>query len=166
VSVSARIIVVDQMNRKIGHKDRASLQAGDIYRVSALWVTNASGDILLAQRRLNKEHDPGKWGPAVAGTIDEGETYDANIIKEAREEIGVELTTLVRGPLVEVRGPNHYFCQWYSASIDRPADAFVIETAEVERVLWFTPAELRRQLRDYPHRFLDLSVPLAAYASQ
>ena len=26
---------------------------------------------------------PGKWGPAVAGTVEEGESYEENIIKEA-----------------------------------------------------------------------------------
>ena len=27
------------------------------------------------------EDDPGKWGPAVAGTVDEGESYKKNVIK-------------------------------------------------------------------------------------
>ena len=33
-------------------------------------------------RSFTKSHDPGKWGPAVAGTVEEGETY--NFLKEGQ----------------------------------------------------------------------------------
>jgi len=86
-----KIIIVDENDNPIGLKERGTLDYDkDIYRVSALWITNSKGQILIARRALTKKQNPGKWGPGVAGTIDEGETYDSNIIKEAKEELGLQ----------------------------------------------------------------------------
>ena len=87
--MGSKFTIVDENDNIIAQKERANIKPEDIYRVAALWVTNSKGDILLAQRALSKKHDPGKWGPAVAGTVEERETYRANIIKETSEEIGL-----------------------------------------------------------------------------
>jgi predicted kinase len=93
-----RTIIVNDQDQIIGHKEPGTLLKEDIYRVSSLWVTNSKGDILLAQRKFTQKLDPGKWGPAVAGTVDEGETYESNIIKEAEEEIGLKDMRPALGP--------------------------------------------------------------------
>ncbi len=87
----SKIIVVDENDKEIGVKERSKITHDDIYRVSGLWLTNSKGEILLAQRSFNKprDNDPGKWGPAVAGTVDEDETYKENIQKEIKEELGL-----------------------------------------------------------------------------
>ncbi|MFA6422790.1 MAG: NUDIX domain-containing protein, partial [Candidatus Buchananbacteria bacterium] len=85
----AKIIIVNENDEAIGHKERNELDFSDIYRVSGLWITNLKGEILLAQRAFTKNHDPGKWGPAAAGTVEEGEDYETNILKEAEEELGL-----------------------------------------------------------------------------
>lgn len=79
-----KIQIVDENDKFVSNKERSEVDyKSDIYRVSALWLTNSKGQTLLAKRAMVKDKDPGKWGPAVAGTIDEGETYDENIYKEA-----------------------------------------------------------------------------------
>lgn len=60
-----QIVIVDDNDIVIGLKDRSEIKSLDIYRVSALWVVNNEGDVLLAQRAFNKKNNPGKWGPAV-----------------------------------------------------------------------------------------------------
>ncbi|GAF94063.1 unnamed protein product, partial [marine sediment metagenome] len=84
-TTKSKIIIVDDNDKIIGYKERDTLKREDIYRVSALWITNSHGEILLARRHHTKSHRPRKWGPAVAGTVDAGETYEDNIIKEAEE---------------------------------------------------------------------------------
>ncbi len=49
-----------------------------------MWLRNSLGQSLLAKRSASKELDPSKWGPAVAGTIEAGQTYESNIYKEAK----------------------------------------------------------------------------------
>lgn len=86
----SRIIVVNDQDEIIGLKERDTLVQADIYRVAALWVVNSAGDILLAQRKFTKTHDPGKWGPAVAGTVDEGDisVYASKKILNAKKKSG------------------------------------------------------------------------------
>lgn len=152
---SQRITLVNDQDEIIGYKQRKTLAKEEIYRVAALWVTDSRGEILLAQRAFTKTHDPGKWGPAVAGTVDEGETYDGNIVKETEEEIGLTNVDPTPGPKRRVSGKYNYFCQWYTLQIDKPAEDFVVQEEEVERVAWFTRSELEQALRDRPDDFLD-----------
>lgn len=118
----AKIIIVDDLDNELGSMERDKVTT-ERYRVTALWLTNSKGEILLAQRALTKKISPGRWGPAVAGTIEVGETYDSNIKKEAREEL--DITGLAIKPLVKLT-VNHeygksYFSQYYTATLDKPA---------------------------------------------
>jgi isopentenyldiphosphate isomerase len=149
-----RIIVVNENDEIIIHKERGTLTKDDIYRVSALWVKNSNGNILLAQRKFTKSHDPGKWGPAVAGTVDEGETYEQNIIKEAEEEIGLKDIQPIPGPRVRMSDEYNYFDQWYTLVVDKPAEDFVVQEEEVEQVKWFTRTELTKELQEHPEKYL------------
>lgn len=163
-----RVIIVDENDEVIGHKTRSELDTTDldkIYRVTALWLTNSKGEILLAQRALDKVHGPGLWGPAASGTLEEGDTYDSNAAEEAEEELGLKDMQLTKGPKRYSQGKGRgyrYFTQWYTAVLDKPAADFNIQKEEVEQVRWFTREEIARELRDHPENYLDLSWPLEA----
>jgi len=121
------IQIVDANDNLIGHKVREKLDLlHDIYRATGLWLTNSSGDVLIAQRKFTKVSDPGKCGPAVSGTVDEGETYESNIYKEAQEEIGLTGVKFEVGQKSRVYGPRNYFAQWFTAQVDRDADSFAL----------------------------------------
>jgi isopentenyl-diphosphate Delta-isomerase len=77
--MSEKIIIVDENDNVVGAKEKSDIDySKDIYRSSALWIFNSGGEILLAQRSVKDDRHPGHWGPAVAGTVDEGETYESN----------------------------------------------------------------------------------------
>lgn len=155
MSDTARITIVNAQDQIIGHKERGTLAKEDIYRVAGLWVTNTNGAILLAQRQLGKRHDPGKWGPAVAGTVDEGETYGSNIIKEAEEEIGLQDIKPIISKKRRYTGGHNYFCQWYTLVVDKPAKDFIVQEDEVAQVKWFTRSELEQELREHSEKYLE-----------
>jgi len=91
--------IVDDQDNLIGAKPRNEIDfKNDYYRISGLWLTNSKGQILIAQRLLTKDKDPGKWGPAAAGTLEVGETYESNAYKEADEEIGLTGVKFTQGP--------------------------------------------------------------------
>lgn len=157
MSDTSRITIVNDQDEIIGYKERGTIELEDIYRVSALWITTSKGNILLAQRQLGKRHHPGMWGPAVAGTVDEGETYDDNIIKEAAEEIGlqnIKPQKSIRQRITLATGDHNHFTQWYTLIVDKPADDFVTQEEEVAQVKWFTRAELEKELQDRPEKYL------------
>ena len=148
----AHIYVVNTHNEVIGTKERTALQHPDISRVSALWIQNSAGDVLLAQRASNKKYDPSKWGPAVSGTVEVGETYESNIIKEAGEEIG--LTGVSFQPFGHpILVQQCVVIQWYRVTLDRAHSSFVIQTQEVAQIKWFHKEELLALLDDSPHMF-------------
>jgi len=150
-----RVPVVNEKDEVIAHKFRDELKDDDIYRVSALWIKNSKGAILLAQRSFGKHHDPGRWQGAVAGTVEEDETYLENIIKETSEEIGIENILSKAGPKTLARDAYTYFVQWFTATVDKPAEDFKINKDEVLQVRWFTPDELHRNLRERPNEYTN-----------
>ena len=103
------------------------------------------GRILLA---WHTGHTDG-WG-TVGGAVDPGESPAAAAVREAREEIGVDirlgrLLTVLGGPDYEITYPNGdrvaYVPAVYEAEITEgtpsPSDG------ELSEVAWFTPAELQ-----------------------
>lgn len=153
--MKSKIIIVDENDTIIGYRIRETLEPETIYRVSALWLTNSKNEILLAKRALTKAHSPGKWGPAVAGTVEEGENYLTNIIKEAGEEIGLKDIMPRVGPKIRVRTKYNYFCQWYMLIVDKALNEFVIDDREVAEIRWFTEDTLEKEIQEHPTNFLD-----------
>jgi len=116
-----KVVTVDKNDRPIGLKSYSDLKYEDIYRVSALWLTDLAGlSCLITQRKWSKHNDPGKWMAAVSGTIEQGETYDENIVHEIDEEIGLNGHKLRNGPKEFIDdGTHQFFVQWYFAEVDK-----------------------------------------------
>jgi 8-oxo-dGTP pyrophosphatase MutT (NUDIX family) len=146
---------VNTDDEPIGSKHWRDMQYEDIYRVSALWLTDNSTDsILLAQRKWTKKNDPGKWGAAAAGTLEVGETYESNIIKEIEEEIGLKGLKLKIGPKMYCDdGKHRFFCQWFIATVDKEKVDIVIQEDEVESVNWVSKSWLLNDLMQSPERY-------------
>lgn len=154
--MAENIVIVNEKDEVIGCKSRENVdREGLIYRVSALWIKNSKGESLLARRARTKTHSPGMWGPAVAGTVAEGESYEDNIIKEAKEELGVENVSFEAGPKEFVNEKHKYFAQWFSCLIDKPVEYFKIQEEEVDEVKWFSKEEFEEQTTKFPEEFIS-----------
>lgn len=149
-----RIPIVDENDNLIEYRERDNRDFDSIYRVASLWVTDTEGKILLARRAFNKSHDPGKWGPAVAGTVEEGETYEQNIIKETEEEIGLKDIKPVLGIKKFKKTKWKYFLQEFSLTLPSGFNDFKIQEDEVAEIKWFSEEELRVELKNNPDNFL------------
>ncbi len=148
------IIIVNELDKTVGYKEREKIAAKDIYRVAVLWITNSKGELLLAKRAMTKSHDPGKWGPSVAGTVERGETYYTNIIKEAKEELGLTDMYPVKGDKHLVNGKWNYFSQWYYMTTNKNVKDFKIDKTEVSEIKWFTKQAISDELKKKPNAFL------------
>jgi isopentenyldiphosphate isomerase len=158
---SQHINIVNDKNELLGTKPRNELNnETDRYQYSALWITNNKGETLLAQRKLTKDKDPGLWGPAVAGTVDAGETFEINIYKEAEEEIGLTNTEFIKGPLIRMDSPRRNFGQWYSAEVNREANTFTLQEREVEQLAWVSIVKLIADIEAHPEKYVP-ALPLA-----
>ncbi|MBP7773866.1 NUDIX domain-containing protein [Candidatus Gracilibacteria bacterium] len=149
------IIIVDKNDNIVGHIDRDMRKEADIFRVSALWIINSQGEILLAKRHMSKKSNPGLWGPAVAGTNAVGETYESNIYKEAEEEIGITNTLFLKNIKIERFDTSaKHFLQWFTIKMDMAISEFRLQENEVEEVRWWSKQDLEKELREKPELFL------------
>lgn len=134
-------MIVNERDEVIGFKPDAEKTASDIGRVTGLFIFNSQKEILLSKRVAGKKHDPNKWSIAVCGTVEEGETYLSNIIKEAEEEIGLKVQAAdLREDFYGLWESTHrFFYKQYHVEVNLPLSAFVLQTDEVAE-LRFVPA--------------------------
>lgn len=150
------IPIVDLQDMVIDHKERADIDyTKDIFRTASLWITNANGDVLLAQRRFDKKVDLGKWAEAVGGTVEGDDSYEETVIREAEEELGLTNLHIAKGSKQFITTPCSYFVQWYAATVDKDISEFVIQEEEVEQIAWISQADLEQELRDTPEKYID-----------
>jgi 8-oxo-dGTP pyrophosphatase MutT (NUDIX family) len=152
---SNAINIVDEDNNLTGVKARNEIDYSvDRYQCTGLMVRNLAGELLIAQRSLQKDKDPGLWGPAVSGTVDAGETFDTNIYKEAQEEIGLTGVLFTKGPLFKSDTPRRHFAQWFFVELDWPLEAYTKEDREVEQLAFVTPEALLEGVASHPERYV------------
>lgn len=76
----------------MGRKPRGEVHArGLLHRAVHVLVFNSRGEIFLQKRSLKKDRQPGVWDSSCSGHVDSGETYDQTVVRELREEIGLNL---------------------------------------------------------------------------
>ncbi len=150
-----KIVIVDDNDQILGTKERTEVDyENDIYRSAALWIQNSNNEVLVAQRKLTKRQDPGKWGPSVSGTVDNGEDYDSNIYKEAGEEVGLKGYTFKKLEKVRYYEPHPQFAQWYKVVVDEPLEYFTPQPEEVERLEWVTLDDLIQDVKENPEKYI------------
>jgi len=53
-----KVVVVNEQDEVLGYKNRDDRNQSDIIRVAGLWLVNSANEALIAQRALDKVHDP------------------------------------------------------------------------------------------------------------
>ncbi|MGL5547996.1 MAG: NUDIX hydrolase [Tannerellaceae bacterium] len=83
--------LVDEAGNVTGSATRQTCQNGCklLHPVVHLHVFNEAGELFLQKRPMHKDIQPGKWDTAVGGHVDFGETPDAALVRESREELGI-----------------------------------------------------------------------------
>ena len=144
------IPVVNEDDKIISFKERSDVKKGELYRVSALWITNSRWKVLLGLRHRTKKKNPLKWCPGVAGTVEEGESYEENIIKEAEEELGIRGVTFEEWP--KIMTPLSHFTQWFLWKTEKAASDFTPDWNEMEELKWWSIEELTSLIETSPDK--------------
>ena len=149
-----KIQIVNEQDAVIGHKNREERSYNDISRITHVWIFNKNKDFLIAKRQSTKTASPNKWGPGVSGTLEEGETYESNAIKETEEEIGLKNVPLT--PLKKIYYENENgkrFCYIFKTEVDIPESEFILQKEEVSEVRWINLDELSKWHKRSPEDF-------------
>ncbi|MEH6537520.1 MAG: NUDIX domain-containing protein [Psychroserpens sp.] len=88
------IDIVDQNGRPTGASvPKSEIHAkGHLHNTAHVWFYTSEGDILLQQRAASKSIYPLLWDVSVAGHIDADETPEQAAVREAKEEIDIDIS--------------------------------------------------------------------------
>lgn len=86
--------IVDEDGNITGAATRGECHNGSklLHPVVHLHVFNPQGDLYLQRRPQWKDIQPGKWDTAVGGHVDLGENVHQALLREASEELGIDLS--------------------------------------------------------------------------
>ena len=144
--VDAQDRVIRQERRGVVHRD------GLLHRAVHLLVFNGAEEVFLQKRSMVKDVAPGLWDSSASGHLDAGEDYGPAVVREAREEIGIELKSVPREVLkIEACAETgNEFVRVYYAHSEGP---FVLHPEEIERGEWFTVERLDTMVREAGDEF-------------
>ena len=84
--------VIDDEGRTIGTVTRREMRGRHLpHRCTYLLVFNRRGELLIHLRTPAKDVYPSHWDVAIGGVVAAGESFDAGVRREAREELGVDV---------------------------------------------------------------------------
>ncbi|MEA3411811.1 MAG: NUDIX domain-containing protein [Pseudomonadota bacterium] len=134
--------VVDENDRVVGYRERGEVhRLGLRHRAVHVLVFNHRGELFLQKRAMSKPENPGLWDSSAAGHVDHGEDYDACVVREVEEELGVLLTdtpqALFRIDSSPMTGME--FIKVYRAAHDGP---FELNRDEIDDGRWIEPKAL------------------------
>lgn len=126
--------VYDQNEHKIGQCQRGDqLAPGTYHLVVNAFLFNHQGEVLLQQRSFQKLSGPGVWECSVGGSVLAGEQPQAAMVREIREELGLDVAS------TQLKQLSHHIHEswidyWFVAQVDFALTDVTIQMAEVEQV--------------------------------
>jgi isopentenyl-diphosphate Delta-isomerase len=149
--------ILDETGQKTGQTMlKSETHAKSIWHSGAhIWIYNSNGDILLQLRGTGKVIRPGAWDVVVAGHIMAGEGPLETAVREAKEEIGLEVKpeSLVFIEVSKVQdempGWTHRVFNWvYSLKTDLDINDLEMEKEEVADLAWMPLEQFESEIHD------------------
>ena len=123
-----------------------------MHRSAHLLVFDEQGRVLLQKRSIEKDTFPERWDSSVSGHVDSGEHYDECIVREAKEEIGLDLEEVPEKLFkVEACQQTAQEFTWVYRTISR--GPFTVNVKEISEIRWNASEEVSRLLDSEPEKF-------------
>ena len=131
-----------------------------LHPVVHLHVFNATGALYLQKRAHDKDIQPGKWDTSVGGHVDFGESVEAALRREVREELGIHSFQPIFAFKYPFRSDREYeLVHSYTTVYEGPIQPDQVEISEGR---FWTLSEIESSLGhsiftpNFEHEFLKL----------
>ena len=131
---------IDKQNTGIVHSHGYELDEGQYRLVIHVLVFSSDNRLLIQKRRNDDKKWPGKWDVSVSGCAIAGETGRDAAMREAREELDLELD------LTNARPAG--FDEVFLVEKDVDIAALVLQESEVTDVRWATLNEILDMIKN------------------
>jgi len=136
--------LVNENDEVIGSLSREKIYAQGLrnYRVVHAFIINDNGELWIPRRTPTKKLYPNGLDYSIAGHVESGETYEEGLLKEAQEEVGLDLHSI---PYQEIGRFNphtnnvHCFQRVYEIRSNESPD---YNAADFSGFQWLTPQEV------------------------
>lgn len=149
----------NRQRRPLGrtHPRGVPLPAGTYHVVVTGWIVSEKGAFLMIRRA--EEPSAGLW-EAPGGSVQAGETSLAAVLREVKEEVGLEADPKrVRLLSSERKEQDRFFYDVFLLHETKKLEELTIDPAEVAEARWMMPAEIEQL-----HREGRLSPLMSCYA--
>jgi 8-oxo-dGTP pyrophosphatase MutT (NUDIX family) len=133
--------------------------------VPAVHVLLVRGERVLLARRHNTGYEDGKWS-VPAGHLDGDESVRAAAVREAEEEVGIQLSTeRVRfGHVMHRRKPDEERVDFFVVSEQWGGEAHIAEPNKCSELMWANPQALPSDTIPYVRRGIELTFRREPYS--
>lgn len=128
---------------------------GLYHKAVAVWIINSKQQVLLQKRSPNKRMWPNTWDVTAGGHVLTGEFGFEAIIREIKEEIGIDIdkqcitfigsviSTNIKGDIV-----NKHFNEFYIINKDIDETKLKLQEDEVSEVKWMDKDEIVERVKN------------------
>lgn len=139
--------VLDENGNKTGRikTKEQIIKDRNFYRIVNLWIVNPKTKLILIQKRSqNKDTNPNKWDLSAGGHVDAGESSLEAIIRETKEELGIDIRNDNIIKIFEIKHDKvkRNFVDVYILEKDIDIKNIVLQKSEVSDVKYFSIEEL------------------------
>lgn len=131
----------------LGVKTRSECHAnnpGFYHKPAWTWAYNSKGEILVQKRAMQKKKFPGFWDMPCAGHVEAGETAIFGAIREAKEEIGIDVSEEEMRFMFEyIEDDAWEIGQVFFFKLDKDIPEMKLQEKEVEEVKWLNFEEFK-----------------------
>lgn len=139
-------VVVDKDDNILGYRTRYECHHDRslIHRGAVCFLFDDMGRVLLQKRSATKDTDPGFWSVSAGGHVGKGESYEAAMARELKEELGVGLPIVFVEKFIFNHPRETEMDALFTAKGNGP---FHPDPREVAEVTFFSNIEILKNLK-------------------